>query len=221
MNRLAIRLYLISLVAFNVLGVGYIIFLAFGPVTAPITIMEPDRILNESRQVRQGDALIYQISYCKTMSLQAVLTRTFVGKITYSLAASQNNVPVGCTNGISRNTLVPAGVDPGMYRLHLCATYQLNPLRQYPVCHDTEEFEVLPKLPPDPTSSSVNGCAAVEPQSTISASTTSQTAPTRSPIPFGTDPVTEEPTQPVPVPTPQQGIVSQVISNLADTLGLR
>lgn len=202
-------------VAFDVLAILYMGTLAFAPVTA-VTVVGNDKILNPGKQVRQGDALIYQITYCKYTDKQAAVTRALVGKsVTYPLPASTNNVPRGCQTAISRNTLIPDGVEPGTYHLALSATYQINPLHAVTVSHHSEDFTVLPKAASGATSSSVSAPVT---QTVPSIGLGSTSAPAASSAPFHTDQVSQEPTQPTPTPAPSPPPAPSLLSRILSAI---
>jgi hypothetical protein len=219
-----ITLYLFyAAIAVDLLGLGYIGYLAFWPVKT-IEVIGNDKILNPNKQVRIGDALIYQITYCKYTKAEAHIHRTLAGQITYPLPDSTNNIQPGCRTAISRNTIIPEGISPGRYRLELTATYHVNPLRAIDVSHHSESFDILPKATSDTTSSSVSGSSGLGGTSVVSG------IPAPSPLPYGTDPLSQEPTQPAPAVTPpsptpptqspQPSLISQVIQSIKGVIGL-
>lgn len=203
------RIIVIGALLLNFGIVSYGAYLAYWPMRT-ITIQEPDLILNPSKQVAAGDALVYQIKYCKYIDKQAAVNRTLVGaSITYSLPPSTNQVPPGCKTAISRNTIIPSGIEPGKYYLGLCAAYQLNALRIETICHKSETFTVVARSEGSTTSSSTTTVT------TTNTSTPSPTAaPTASPVLEGTNPVTGEPGTPAPTPTPRPGLLQSLLHRL-------
>jgi hypothetical protein len=170
------------------------LYLAFWPVKV-LTVYGPDRVFNANHQVYAGDALIVGAKYCKYVSVQAAVTKTLVGNITYTLPSSVNNVPQQCSSAISREIIIPIGIVPGIYKLTLCATYRVNILRYSTVCHDSESFNVLATPPTTTTTVTTT-------TSSTSALETPTAVPKPSTVPYHTDPVTQEPTQRSPTPKP-------------------
>ena len=220
-----VRFAFIGMLLINALVVATGLYMAFWPMKS-IVVDGDDKILNPNKQVRPGEVLVYSFKYCKYTDKQAAISRTLVGETTTSYPAlpSTNRVPPGCGTAVSQNLIVPEAVQPGFYTLRLSATYQLNPLRAPTINHQSERFEVLPKA----TSSSVSPPSSEDVQSINSTTGTVQAAPSAVTIPFGTDPVTQEPTQPAttpaptvaPMPTPAPSLVSQVVGNVRGFLGL-
>jgi hypothetical protein len=212
-------------VCFDILALTYIGYLAFWPIKT-IEVIGHDQILNPNKQVRIGAALVYKVKYCKYLDVEAHVHRTLAGTINYPLPDSTNHIPTGCRTAVSRNTIIPVGVAPGKYRLQLTASYHVNPVRTIEVSHFSEEFEVLPpddttSSTSDATSSSVSPSSAGKVQVVVSQRSV---APAASPVPFGTDPVTEEPTQPTPAPPAQPAatpsLLNTAISSIKGVIGI-
>lgn len=141
----AIRLGFVLMLIVNATVIGWGLYEAFWPMRT-IEIIGNDKILNPGKQVRPGEALLYQITYCKYTDKQATVTRTLKGGLTnYPLPDSTNNIPVGCHTAVVRNTIVPEGVAAGTYRLTLSATYELTSLHRETVSHVSEPFQVIAK----------------------------------------------------------------------------
>lgn len=139
-----LRVFIPIMIVINSVAVLWGLYLAFWPMKT-IEIQREDQILNPGKRVKPGEALIYQIHYCKYTNKQAAVNRYLQGdSVTYPLPPAVNNIPAGCRIAVVRNAIIPPGITPGTYRLQLSATYQLNPLRSETVTHQSEEFEVTP-----------------------------------------------------------------------------
>jgi hypothetical protein len=172
MRRFLVSFFL-AIAVIDLAIAGYCVFLMLWPVRT-ISIHGDDKILNASKTVYAGQALVYEIDYCKYTTAQAAVARTLAGPVNYPLPASTNNVPPGCRTAISRNTIIPVGVQPGTYHLELQATYRVNPLRSITIRSRSEEFTVVaaPGAPTAPVSNS-----GVQPVRGTGSATTTSPAP--------------------------------------------
>lgn len=119
------------------------LFLAFVPVDVLHFRQPQAQILNDGKSVLAGQAVVYEVQYCKQLDIPAVTTKALVGDVNYPLPVGRSNVPTGCHTAINRSTLIPVGVPSGTYHLELTFTYQVNPLRSQVVHYESEDFTIL------------------------------------------------------------------------------
>jgi len=105
-----------------------------------ITVKSPIHVI--SKTVKPGGLLVYEVEYCKYMSLPAIVTMQLIDMEIHFFPAITVNLPKGCTKSIRRQEL-PMRLAPDFYHLHISSTYQPNPLRSITYDWDTELFQVM------------------------------------------------------------------------------
>jgi len=96
-----------------------------------------------NKQVRQGEYLSYEVSYCKYTESLAEVTISFVDGIIYTTPRDpQAFYELGChTKTIL--LYIPKALPGGKYYLNHNFNFELNPIREVNINAQTEMFEVL------------------------------------------------------------------------------
>lgn len=118
----------------------YLIYLLIFPIT-PFKLFGPDPV--KTKKVIAGQLLIYTTRYCRYIDGKGVVNRSLVDSLIYVLPEVPSlNQPKGCgTKDIIMT--IPKDVPSGKYHVHIKGTFQVNPIRNYVVEVDTEQFEVI------------------------------------------------------------------------------
>lgn len=110
----------------------------------PIKVMEvsnaPFPVVNKT--VRAGGTLQHIVEYCKYVEMPSDSSRQLVNGLIYTMATVTNDNPIGC-HTVTSITLIPQELPPGTYRLRITKTYHLNPIRDFTITNETEEFNVI------------------------------------------------------------------------------
>lgn len=190
----------------------FILLFGFYILLVPVKVVDVhglDAIANPNKTMVAGSVVAYQVDYCKYKDAQATIVRNLIGELTYTLPPNTNNIPVGCHKIVNRSSIVPLGVEPGVYHIELVATYHLFwGLRPITVRSETEDFTVVTNATEEPSDAAQSvGADTTLPTTTPAAAT----RPAASPSVYGTDPVTsEEPS----VPSPSPGLLRRLIQGL-------
>ena len=117
-------------------------FLAFVPVEVIKPNVQPYKVI--TKEVKQGDILIYEVDSCKFKSVPARIVRRFVDKdnTQYPQPPEDSNIIKGCS--LSRIPVaVPFNMPAGKWYLDLEVAYKVNPLRTEYYNFKTDEFVII------------------------------------------------------------------------------
>jgi hypothetical protein len=109
----------------------------------PMTIHSIE-VVNPGKVVIAGGNLLYEVTYTKTDTYPVThLTRQLIDGYILTLAPVRGtSLPLGENQKIIVPVNIPASSYPGIYFLHLSATYQVNHLRTITVSADSDKFEI-------------------------------------------------------------------------------
>lgn len=144
MNKKQMIYYYISMVIL-VSAIAVVVvagFLALMPVEVIKPNVQPYKVI--TKEVKQGDTLIYEVDSCKFKSVPARITRRFVSSdgARYPQPTEDSNVVAGC--GKTRTTLsVPFNMPEGEWYLDLEVAYKVNPLRTEYYNFKTDKFVII------------------------------------------------------------------------------
>jgi hypothetical protein len=95
-----------------------------------------------NKTIKQGTFLQYTSRYCKYFNSEALVTRSFVDQLIFSMPSMITDRPMGC-HTITVEVSVPTELPVGKF--HLLNTYeiQVNPIRKVVIEQSTEEFTVV------------------------------------------------------------------------------
>jgi len=100
----------------------------------------------EKTVVYQGEEISYTSRYCKYMDLSAVVTRSYIDTLIYTMPSTVTKRMMGCHNMVF-STVIPNKLPAGKYYIHMVYKYDVNPIRTIIVEHDSESFEVKEATP--------------------------------------------------------------------------
>lgn len=130
----------------GILGAMALILLTGFWMLYPYNIIQFDEtsfdVQNTNHQVKQGEELIYNTSYCKNMAIGTVVTRSFVDGLVYTLPDVDSNRETGCHN-VNTYVMVPKALPAGKYKLKILYRFKINPIRTIDMIRFTEPFEVI------------------------------------------------------------------------------
>lgn len=136
-------------------GFGLGSYWLFWPVNPYVSLSDPGPIiiLNDGKMVRTGDPIRYQGGgFHYTHGVQVEVSSELRNGIVIPYPASSYITVAGeWRPPVNTRFVIPEFAPPGKYRLHLFATFHINPLRSITQHRITEEFEVLTKDAPFPT----------------------------------------------------------------------
>lgn len=98
----------------------------------------------ESKEIKSGGYLVYDVDYCKYTKDIPMVSRTFVDGLSYPLYENRpaTEKPMGCN--VNRVQIyVPKGLPLGEYFLKTTFHYRLNPIRWLDVTTETERFLIV------------------------------------------------------------------------------
>jgi hypothetical protein len=95
-----------------------------------------------TKTVKRGGTLNYISNYCKSTSITAIVSRTFINDIIYSTPSIVSGRDMGC-HKIIVQVIVPLELPAGKYFIHNSYAYHMNPFRTVVITQDTEKFEVI------------------------------------------------------------------------------
>jgi len=96
----------------------------------------------QDKVVGPGDHIVYEVDYCKDISVSARISRSFEDGIIYTTPDIDNDAGVGCHKRLI-SVYVPRALPPGIYNIKNTYIYQVNPIRTVEVVAITEKFEVV------------------------------------------------------------------------------
>lgn len=107
----------------------------------PITFNpQPVKVL--TKEIKRGDYLVYEISFCKNTAIVPLITKTFIDGILYVTPQTVAiNNPLGCKSNLVQN-YVPKALPPGEYVIEISYVYKMNPIRNINISIKTEKFIV-------------------------------------------------------------------------------
>jgi hypothetical protein len=102
-------------------------------------------IVESPKSAKQGGVLSYHYSFDKRMDVRGDVSKQFVDGIIFQAEKSLvTQRPLG-RGHVHCEIPIPETLPPGVYKLRITATYQVNPIRTVTYVHDTEFFEVTAK----------------------------------------------------------------------------
>ena len=106
----------------------------------PIEFNQPHKII--TKEVARGEHLIYEVDYCKNMTILPTITKTFVDGIIYAIPEIVAvDREVGC--GVQQVSMyVPKALPTGEFYIKIIYHYQVNPIRKIDVITNTEKFTI-------------------------------------------------------------------------------
>jgi hypothetical protein len=122
----------------------FVVFLWLVIPYTPITFNNVPFKVN-TKIVKQGGSLIYNVDYCKENDLIPEATKSFVNGIIHIVPAE---VVVAKKTGcaiVKVQTIVPLTLPAGEYVLKISYRYQVNPVRSVDIGVETEKFTVIEK----------------------------------------------------------------------------
>jgi hypothetical protein len=144
-KALNIGIYIVFIMAFGIVFYGA--YLLFYPIKY-YESKQPYRIVNENKEVRVGENLIYEVEYCKYIDyLPQRVIRSLVNGFVYDLPVSTaGNFPKGCrTTQVNVPMIVPDSLAYNHeYHMQITVDYKLNILRTETRTFETEDFILLP-----------------------------------------------------------------------------
>lgn len=97
----------------------------------------------DSKMVRAGGLLSYNVDYCKYNNLIPQFTKSFVNGIIYIVPPEGAVVkPSGC-HVVKIVITIPETLPPDTYILKISYRYQVNPIRTVDVMAQSEPFKVI------------------------------------------------------------------------------
>lgn len=183
-----------------------------------------------TKEVKRGEAVVYEVDYCKYIDNPAELTLAFVDGIMYPQPKSYTNVPRGCRT-TQLETPIPYHLPSGEYYIDLTIEYKVNAIRTVTHNLQTEKFVVLnenvsPTAPSAASSDStiINGSSINPPTTVNQFDTTTQNfpnnqtnQPTSTPGPApSSQPNPTAPISPVPLPSVVPGFLDSLLKRLGN-----
>lgn len=102
--------------------------------------VSPYKVL--TKEVKQGELLMYEIEYCKYTDVIPTVQRQFIDGIVYTIPQGNVQIRKGCGKVIN-SIVVPAQLPPGEYYLSVRASFRMNPLRTIDKTTISEKFTVI------------------------------------------------------------------------------
>lgn len=116
-------------------------YMAFASVKVIVPNVQPYKVI--TKEVRPGEAFIYEVDACKYKAVPSVVTRRFVDEkgTRYPQPPESSNIKQGC--GVIRVPIATPQLHPGTWYLDLEISYQVNPLRTENYRFTTETFSII------------------------------------------------------------------------------
>ena len=108
----------------------------------PLEIEQPLIVLNQNKEVKQGEILEYLCVFNKNTDIKPRINRRLIDGIVYAFPQTRPTNPVGANN-FTCTAEIPHSIPVGTYVLDTSACYQMNPIREVCVDFTTEEFTVI------------------------------------------------------------------------------
>lgn len=124
----------------SIIFVAFVILITYWLVYPYKTIEITGSRLLET-DVKAGDAIHYELDYCKYTKKHALLTKSFVDGVVYRTVTKVSNVPCGCGTAIIAVD-VPDHLPPATYYIRADILYKMNPIREIEVQYETDRFNV-------------------------------------------------------------------------------
>ena len=137
---LAIVSYLVILAGF--LLAGLFIYWTFLQPSEVFRVKDNTiRVVPES--VRPHDEVTLSLSFCKLISVDGEVQRSFVSRSVEILTpAIKEDIGKTCVDNIQSKVLVPGQSPPGEYRIKYRAKYKINPIKTVEETYYSEPFVV-------------------------------------------------------------------------------
>lgn len=97
-----------------------------------------------TKEVKQGDVLIFEMNYCKHTDLKGTISRRFIDGLVYVTTNIDAHNETGCRKQIISEE-IPHNLPAGEYVMDFYYTYQMNPVREITVHAHTQKFIVIDK----------------------------------------------------------------------------
>jgi hypothetical protein len=129
-----------------VISVALVMGLVMFWLTYPYDVIdfypEVHPLVNDQRVVIQGESFAYTFRYEKHMSIQPVISTSFVDGLRFQAEGIAPFLPV--SKGVAIIEVnVPRTLPPGRYQLEISKAYRVNPLRTITIVNRTEKFIVI------------------------------------------------------------------------------
>jgi hypothetical protein len=92
--------------------------------------------------VHPGEAIKYELNYCKYTDKPSVVRRTMIDGQVITLVDSPGRLPTGCHKATVKTAIVPETINPGNYYLDVSVDYKVNPIRTQTIHYRTQYFQV-------------------------------------------------------------------------------
>lgn len=140
MNRL---LKIITCAVFTLLSLSivYIVYL----IVFPINVLTVNSAKVLTPTVKAGEALVYELDYCKSGNYESSVTRSLTDSIVYNFPQVNGNLEGGCHVQPIVAVVIPSEevVPTGTYYLKITVEYDINPLHKETVTFQTDTFEIV------------------------------------------------------------------------------
>jgi hypothetical protein len=151
-----IYFWLLAIIVALYLLVGTVAFWLFYPYN-PLVLTSGE--LNKPIPVNNsllepGQALEYNLSYCKNTDGLSVVHKRMVDGQTIELDDITGTLSRGCGTIVNSTTIIPETVNPGKYYLSIDVEYRVNPIRYVNIRYRTAYFTVMAK--PIPATAMIN-----------------------------------------------------------------
>ena len=103
----------------------------------------PMHILEGYRTVRQGESVLYEYDYIKSIDVAPTMHRQFVDGLIFESTDTMTRLFPG-SGHVHVIIPIPTSLPPGVYHIREIAEYRVNPIRVITQISETQSFTVLP-----------------------------------------------------------------------------
>jgi hypothetical protein len=111
------------------------------PYPTLVFLNQPFEITPDTLIVKPGQNITYHVDYCKYTTLPAIVSRSFIDGVKYSVPQTIATNPAGCHEIFP--SLQAPNLPPGTYYLKNSYQYQVNPIRIITVEATTSAFTII------------------------------------------------------------------------------
>lgn len=141
-KREKVELFILSASMLSIfLIIGLFLFWWLWPYKTA-TQVSPYRVI--TKEVQQGNFLLYEIEYCKYTNVIPTVQRQFIDGIIYTIPQGNIQIKKGCGK-VTNSIQVPEALPPGEYYLSVRVSFEMNPLRKIEQTTVSERFIVTKK----------------------------------------------------------------------------